>query len=406
MKKYLNLIAVGLLFWLGTPYVVAAFGQYRTVTVDHTKVPNTDQSNFPVEVASTTYSFLKTVGNGGKVQHAQGFDIGFYTNPDCSTGKMAWEVERYLPTTGDVVFFVKNGTLSHTTDTVFYLCYGDASITTDQSATTTVWDSNFKGVWHLPNGVVLSAKDSTSNGVNSTSIIANATTGQIGGGASFNAGGSNGIHVGSGSNFPKDWFSNDFSLSVWVQSNDLGGTRVIFQSSDGQQGWGLATVSGGQLDAFDRNVADHLLSAASLSTGKRYFISMTRDHTSTTIVSRLYNATDGGLSTGSNNVTYTNTNSTDSGSALIGKLDFDGFAWGGMIDEVRVSEGVKRSSDWFDAEFNNGLFPDKTASSTAGFYTMGAETPVSAGGGATASTPRFVLPLGQLQLLLGKLIIN
>jgi hypothetical protein len=64
--------------------------------------------------------------------------------------------------------------------------YGNSSITTDQSNPTAVWDVNFKGVWHLPNGTILSANDSTSNGNNGTINGATATTGEIAGGASFN----------------------------------------------------------------------------------------------------------------------------------------------------------------------------------------------------------------------------
>lgn len=195
-KKYLSsfiiiLLFVQLLVGLLTisPSLVKAYGNgftySRSITIDHTKVPNTDQSNFPVLV-SGTYTYLKTTGNGGLVQNASGYDVGFYTNSDCSTGKMNWETETYTATTGVVNYWVKVATASHTSDTVFYMCYGNSSITTDQSSATSVWDSNFKGVWHLPNGTSLTANDSTSNANNGTITTPTATTGQIDGGASFN----------------------------------------------------------------------------------------------------------------------------------------------------------------------------------------------------------------------------
>jgi hypothetical protein len=56
-----------------------------------------------------------------------------------------------------VVYHVKIPTVSHTSDTVFYVCYGNASITTDQSTPTSVWDSDFLSVFHLPNGGSLTA---------------------------------------------------------------------------------------------------------------------------------------------------------------------------------------------------------------------------------------------------------
>src|SRR5262249_49667263 len=127
----------------------------RTITIDHTKVPNTDQSNFPVLI-SGTYSFLKTVGNGGNVQNANGYDVIFTLDSTCGT-KLNHEVETYNASTGAVNYWVKVPTLSHTSDTTVYLCYGNASISTDQSNKSAVWDANYKGVWHLPNGSTLNA---------------------------------------------------------------------------------------------------------------------------------------------------------------------------------------------------------------------------------------------------------
>lgn len=51
--------------------------------------------------------------------------------------------------------------------------YGHVSIA-NQWNVTGVWDSNFKGVWHLPNGTALTALDSTSNALNGTPTGVNA----------------------------------------------------------------------------------------------------------------------------------------------------------------------------------------------------------------------------------------
>lgn len=388
MKKILPIL-IALIIWLPASPALAAFGFERSITVDHTKVPNTDQTNYPVEVASTTYSFLATVANGGKVQNAQGFDIGFYTNSNCSTGKMAWEVERYLPT-GDVVYFVKNATLSHTTDTVFYVCYGDSSITTDQSATTTVWDSLYASVWHFPNGSTLSANDSTTHAVNSTSINAavTATTGQIDGGAvQTNTSGAE-ILAGSGSNFTKALGVTDFTFSAWFTPTLLlSHDNLLFQASQNARGFGVNINTSGQMDFYDRGIADHNIgSAGDVVINKRYFLAFTHINNTAATVAYLYNATDGTLKTYSQTQGYSDTTSTATGSIIIGNNDLLGRNWTGMYDEMRVSSGgassgAARSADWVATDYNNGLFPDKTASSTAGFYTLGTETPF----GPTAS---------------------
>src|ERR1043166_9762205 len=73
---------------------------YRsTITINKDQVPNTDQRNFPVLI-SGTYAGpagtldLRTTVNGGRVQSPNGYDVGFYTNSNCSSGKMKRSEER------------------------------------------------------------------------------------------------------------------------------------------------------------------------------------------------------------------------------------------------------------------------------------------------------------------------
>src|SRR5262249_28636001 len=88
----------------------------RTITIDHTKVPNTDQANFPVLI-SGTYAYLATTSNGGNVSNANGYDITF-TSDAAGTQTLPYERESYNATTGAVNLWVKVPTLSHTADTV------------------------------------------------------------------------------------------------------------------------------------------------------------------------------------------------------------------------------------------------------------------------------------------------
>src|SRR5687768_9845668 len=56
----------------------------RTITIDRTKVPNTDQTNFPMLITGT-FSYLATAANGGNVQNSSGFDIIFTSDAAGST---------------------------------------------------------------------------------------------------------------------------------------------------------------------------------------------------------------------------------------------------------------------------------------------------------------------------------
>ena len=157
-----------------------AFGYYSPVTVNAAQVPSA-QTNFPMLV-SYTDARLKTVGNGGHVQNANGYDIRPYDGIGGSA--MTFELERYNASTGEVIMWVL--VPSCDVGSIVYLYYGDATISTNGSSTST-WDSNFKRVLHLPNGTTLGALDSTSNADNGTITTPTAATGQIDGGGLFNS---------------------------------------------------------------------------------------------------------------------------------------------------------------------------------------------------------------------------
>ena len=56
-------------------------GYYRTLTLDQ---PASDLTDFPV-LFSGTYTYLKTIANGGKVNNANGYDIIFYSDISLTT---------------------------------------------------------------------------------------------------------------------------------------------------------------------------------------------------------------------------------------------------------------------------------------------------------------------------------
>jgi hypothetical protein len=161
-RKFFLVLVVGLVlgFLSNQPLCAQSWSNgyaFRAaLTIDHTKVPNTDQSNFPVLI-SGVYPLLATVANGGGVVNANGYDI-IFTSDAAGTAPLPFERESYSPLTGAVNYWVQIPTLSHTIDTVIYLFYGNGSITSSQANPAGVWDSNYKGVWHLsqnPTGPVI-----------------------------------------------------------------------------------------------------------------------------------------------------------------------------------------------------------------------------------------------------------
>src|SRR6266481_6222426 len=184
----------------------------RSITLDHTKVPNTDQSNFPLLI-SGTYSYLATVANGGNVQNSNGYDVIFTSDPGCAT-KLNHEVESYNPTSGAVNYWVRVPTVSHSIDTPIYMCYGNASISTSQENKNGVWDSSFLNVLHFANPTTFNGADSTGDSNTGTlESPASAATGKMGGALYSSTGDVNRAH---GYNHG----SNNVTLSAWVKTTD------------------------------------------------------------------------------------------------------------------------------------------------------------------------------------------
>jgi hypothetical protein len=127
-----------------TTCVSNGYSYIRAITIDHTKVPNTDQTNFPF-LFSTTDPLLATTVNGGHVTSANGYDIIFTSDP-AGQNQLPYEMEEYTSATGQVVAWVQVPTVSHTTDTVIYLFYGNSSVTTSQQNPTAAWKNHYVGV--------------------------------------------------------------------------------------------------------------------------------------------------------------------------------------------------------------------------------------------------------------------
>lgn len=189
-------------------------GFHRVITIDHTKVSTTDHTDF-TSVYSETFTELKSVANGGKVQDPQGDDI--YISTDAAgTSPVSFKLKKWNAVTGAVVIEYKISTLHHSTDDVFYLQYGKTSITTFQGgATGSEFDSHTKIATDFGDGSTLDVTDKSGNGNNGTNSSATATAGLFAGGVSFN--GTNAIV-----SYPDLTSITDYTISAWIKPNSLG----------------------------------------------------------------------------------------------------------------------------------------------------------------------------------------
>jgi hypothetical protein len=322
----------------------------RTIVIDHTKVPNTDQVNFPFLFNTTDLAF-KTIANGGHIYSSNGNDIVFSTDPNGST-KLDYELETYNPVTGQIIAWIRIPTLSYTVDTPIYMFYGNSSITTPQQNPTGVWNSNYLGVWHLPNGTTLTANDSTSNGHNGTlGSSSTATAGQIGGGANVNtpATGAISIPAYNSVTFPAATFS------AWVDMSQLNGWAGIIYGRDGSGPIGMDINGAGNL-AYTWNSGSGSTwgwdSGLGIPTGSWAYTVISIASSGTTA----YVCQSGSCSSSYQSLTENPQTSTANWYLGSDQESPGGRYWGGSIDEARISD-IARSADWIATEYNNQNSP-------------------------------------------------
>ncbi len=366
-----------------------AFSYKVPITFLRGRVVDTDNSvrtDFPVlvcangsGVCNASVGGLNQSGAGAHVSNVNGYDINFFANSDC-TGKLNWEMEKYVPSTGEMVSWVKVSNLSSSVDTTIYMCYGNSSLASDQSNKTAVWNSNYKGVWHLPDGSNLTASDSTINGANGAVTAATGNTGRIGGGASFSAGSLARINFGTVVN---TGYTN-FSASAWFKASSVIGTFftqwddsvtgpfILDQNGGGGKARACITTPGGfSCVNGTTNIADgnwhYLVNTWRSSDG---LITLYVDGIAQNTGTRAGANTKGGdtmyLGDYTNHLYYT-----------------------GSADEARISNST-RSADWIKTEYNN-------QSSPSTFETFGSESIGTFGSGASGpsvSTFQVNFPVG------------
>src|SRR2546425_4000807 len=200
--------ATALLLALLTAGLVAvpdaqAFDFRKPIDINKEKVGTatapTTLTNYPM-LYSVTDALLITFPTG-KVQSVNGYDIIFRAfdadNPGdniCGAGvancTLDHEIEKYVAATGQLIAWVRIPVLRTQTSpnpsTRIWIYYGDSGVSASTENKIGVWDTNFKGVWHLKetSGTV---SDSTTNA--NTGTPTNAPTlgvaGQIGNATKF-----------------------------------------------------------------------------------------------------------------------------------------------------------------------------------------------------------------------------
>lgn len=330
-----------------------AFAFKKRLTLSAGQSGTADSQNWPLTIGlgvgqQSADPDLKTVGNGGSVQSANGYDIAYFSD-SLLNNRLAAERVFYDASTGRLEAHVKIPNLSVSANTVIYIAFGDSTIVTDPNldatfGTTSVWDTNYKQVFHLPDGSSLSAKNSITGG-NGTINNAGAVTGNIDGGASFN--GTNANILGGDPGIT----TTPLTIEGWMYASVGDNVSIgLMDSAGGYNGWYMYVDPSFNINATQvfNNFSQfsQAVKAGSQNVWEHFAMVFTNNTSRTAYVNASPGATD---------TVSVSSPSTAPNNFVMGDLHIngtDGSWFTGNFDEVRISN-VARTSSWITASYNS-----------------------------------------------------
>jgi len=384
------------------------FAYHKTITVQANKVSGGPLANFPMLVSITDPNLATTAYTNGHVASYNTvtndpWDIVFMGLDDTTCGgvagsspcKLSHEIEYYVSTTGQLVAWVKVPSINN--GTVIYMYYGNSCMPSSTQNASGVWDSNYKGVWHLsqnPTGTAPQMKDSTANAYNGTAnglfVAGDQQAAVINGGLNFTSTNNNdyiqisAAALGATSVTVSAWIRvKSFTETTFSPNSGDNPGAVVFSARPGDlnvsptlvvspASGGAGTQNGLVFCDDSSGVAMGAKGATAIALNTWYYAVGTFSYTGTGQYAGNWNVYLNGTL---NNAPVNNFNfaGTATGS-------FDGTTWrladnaqwptslvtsNVILDEVRVSN-IARSAGWISTEYLNQSAPGI-------FYAVGAE---------------------------------
>jgi hypothetical protein len=180
-------------------------------------------TRFPVLISITDTDLRDRASSSGCDIVFRALDANI-CNPEFATDRctLYHELEKYDSSTGTLVAWVQIPTLDYNDNTVIYMYYGNSSISdtfpcTNSTANPTgVWDTSYKGVWHLKEATGAQVNDSTTTPNNgSPQGSPPQTVGKIDGSLSFNSASNQYVQVTNSTDLQ---LSTNMTISAWVNT--------------------------------------------------------------------------------------------------------------------------------------------------------------------------------------------
>jgi gliding motility-associated-like protein len=343
----LNTTSVDFGFATGCSPALMGYLYERDISIDHTRVEgSSDLKNFPVMIKLTGEDFLKTPPTGF-VLNPNGWDIIF---TDANYNKLDHQIESYDPINGDFLAWVRIPILSASSNTLIKILYGNQQISSDPSSAT-VWDTHYKGVWHLNDS---NLEDYSS--FNKPGTPYNTPTypaGQINSALGLNGGNQYAQVL----NAPNTNFAGNITVSAWIYLNGLNlDQKIAGNQNNSSGGYKFGVFTDNRVEFEIRTAANQaflnrsVTGGTTLAAGQWYYVAGVSSDVLDSIrtfvngiAERPYRKT-GTLGIASNDLT-------------IGREPWTGsYYFNGRIDELRISDKV-RSDGWLRTDYNNQVSP-------------------------------------------------
>jgi len=337
------------------------FKYYKEITINHSKVSgSSDLINFPVLFSLVDLDLHNEVQEDGD-------DIAFSNGTIWLDHEIELFNQNFNTTHAKLLVWVRIPSLSPSIGTNITMYYGNSTMGPQENPEN-VWDSNFKGVWHLsenPSDSPPQMKDSTSNNNNGTTNnldTSDQEDGQIDGSIDFD---DNQDHIDCGNDTSLNMGSGEFSLSMWfnydgIDWGAIAGKGAVLQ---GKRYYLSFNTPAGQIraeiDDDSAPVNPNIISGANYGDNKWHHLVMVRDED----YLRLY--LDGNEDGTRSVAGYGNIDSIHPFymNAICGDNSGQITSWSSVkLDEVRVSN-TARSVEWIETEYNNQYNPNS-------FYTV------------------------------------
>jgi hypothetical protein len=389
-----------------TPAGLTAGTNCVPVIIDHTKVPNTDQTNFPLLVRGI-FAWMADVADGGyAVNGNSGHDIRWFSNSTC-TSALDFQRIFWTSTSGDSAWRVRVPTATTAADKTVYVKIGGTSDTTDLS-TTWMTGYNYIGVYNGGSPTSLSPSDSGSANLTFTcgAHVFSAYT-PVGGGFYFDTNQTDAAVCFWDPSIPGD----SIGAHGYPVGSTVGHIRLLFQTTlqtaaqcdlYGNDcdfgGYGKANANGQRAIGWEHRATQSLgIPITNIETGGPAVLLQSAGTTPTFTMDQQWHSmewdygTAAGALTTSNlyfdgapvtapayvsGATVINTDNTvcctNNAEITLARASAHGsYRYTGFVTQFEVSN-ISRSADNVATRYNNELFPTT-------FYSFGTSAPVTSG---------------------------